>query len=317
MKILVNGLGSIGKRHIKNLKRFGYNNITGYDISAKVVTKVKKELKIDTSNDYIKSLIYSDLVFICNPPSFHVEDTKKALKAGAHVFLEKPISNTFEDAKKLIDEKKIMVGFNMRFHPMVIFLKRFKKKIGKIYNVKMEYGYDLSKARNIKKLKHGYYSSKKDGGVLLDHIHEFDTAQNLFGKFNSIFCKEKKISNLKIHSNDCANIIMISKSGFDVSMHFNYFQKKYNRKIEIISSKGIVECNFSSGVFLFRNNNGKSYIKRFKNGFDLSYKKEIEILLKNIKKNKSHYPSIKNCLNSSYIVKFAKKSNKLNKIIKL
>ena len=44
---------------------------------------------------------------------------------------------------------------------------------------------------------------------------------------------------------------------------------------------------------------------------------EAEILLKNIKKNKSHYPSIKNCLNSSYIVKFAKKSNKLNKIIKL
>ena len=63
-----------------------------------------------------------DVVDICLPTSMHVETARRALQAGKHVFLEKPIALTLSDANKLVSESKryrrfLMVAHVLRFFP--------------------------------------------------------------------------------------------------------------------------------------------------------------------------------------------------------
>ena len=105
MKILINGLGSIGCRHIKNLKAKGFRKIAGFDKSRIIANSAAKKFNIDIVNSYYQSIKDFDVIFICNPPSNHVPDTLAALKLNKYVFLEKPISNKLAEARKLIKKK--------------------------------------------------------------------------------------------------------------------------------------------------------------------------------------------------------------------
>ena len=65
-----------------------------------------------------------DIVGVCVPANFHVEVALAAIAAGKHVFIEKPLTLTLEDADRLITcsqhvSSKIMVGFNFRWHRLI------------------------------------------------------------------------------------------------------------------------------------------------------------------------------------------------------
>ena len=83
-----------------------------------------------------------------------------------------------------------------------------------------------------------YSSSKKrGGGVLLDLSHEIDYLQWLFGKVNKIeYKKIKKISNLKIKSEDVAQVI-IKIENINFYLNLTYFSRFEERRIIIDSKK--------------------------------------------------------------------------------
>ena len=129
MKILVVGYGSIGKRHIKNLKN--YKNI-----EIIILTKItsdkflkKENCKIVNSiDDAIKEK--PDAAFITNETNQHIDVSLKLAKNGIHLFIEKPLSDSLKkinQLEKIIKEKKIIsqVGCNLRFHPCIKKIKEF------------------------------------------------------------------------------------------------------------------------------------------------------------------------------------------------
>ena len=252
MKFGIIGYGSIGKRHIRNLLSLGYDNIVllrehgkgndhGFAELADIETLINKR---------------PDAVIISNPTSLHYKFLTSLMKENINVLVEKPVVSNFEDYDKIKNQLPKyfgigMAGFNMRFHPCVKHVHRIIANgiLGKIYSSRFFVGQFLPDWRpNIDYSKS--YSANKDlgGGVLFDLVHEIDLACYLIGMpEGKIMSHVNKLSNLKINSEDLAEILFATSIGSMVSLHLDYLSRHYHRYIEIIGENGNLYCD------LFRN----------------------------------------------------------------
>src|SRR5689334_4759671 len=105
-RALVVGCGSSGRRHAGNLKSLGVRQLGFCDTNADTLEKCREELSGDIFGDYGEALqkFRPDIVLICTPPVYHVEEALAALQARAHVFIEKPLSHESSGIQPLIAE---------------------------------------------------------------------------------------------------------------------------------------------------------------------------------------------------------------------
>lgn len=123
LKIGVLGAGHLGKIHIKLLAEIEDFDLIGFfDLDKEKVKEVEKQFGIKAYNSIDELLEDVDVVDIVTPTITHFFCASKALKLSKHVFIEKPITNTVEEAKKLIElseeaNVKVQVGHVERFNP--------------------------------------------------------------------------------------------------------------------------------------------------------------------------------------------------------
>jgi predicted dehydrogenase len=123
LKIGVFGTGHLGKFHLNNWKLIPGVELAGfYDPDDAIAEEVarKYELKRFTSENEL--LAVCDAIDVVTPTPFHFSICEKAIKRSKHVFVEKPMANTMEEARtlvKLVQESKIkfQVGHVERFNP--------------------------------------------------------------------------------------------------------------------------------------------------------------------------------------------------------
>ena len=129
--ILVCGTGSIGKRHLLNLFNIG-EKVISWSYRSNKILSLKKNYKIKSITNLDEALSKSRAVIIATPTDNHLDIAIKALKRGKSILIEKPISNSKKNIKKLITLQKnqiIELGHQLRMHPTLIFLK---KKLSKL-----------------------------------------------------------------------------------------------------------------------------------------------------------------------------------------
>lgn len=126
LSIGVIGAGHLGKIHLKLLKELTSYRLVGfYDNDVNTRQQVSETLGI-TAYDNAESLIEaSDVVDIVTPTLSHFKYAMLALNAGKHIFIEKPITHTLQEAEELIalsEQKglKIQIGHVERFNPAFI-----------------------------------------------------------------------------------------------------------------------------------------------------------------------------------------------------
>ncbi len=126
LKIGVLGAGHLGKIHLKLLSETeGYDLIGFYDPDAKQVEYAKETFGVQAF-DSVDALIDAvDMVDVVTPTLSHFDCASKALRASKHVFIEKPVTNTLEEAEnlmKLAEEAsvKVQVGHVERFNPAFV-----------------------------------------------------------------------------------------------------------------------------------------------------------------------------------------------------
>lgn len=130
-KISVIGCGHWGKNLVRNFSELdGLHSVC--DANLEVSTQLAQTYSIP--NDSFESVLKSDCdgVVIAAPAVQHFELTEKALHAGKHVLVEKPLSLKVEEAQKLCDlaiqvDKKLMVGHLLQYHPAFLEMKRLIK----------------------------------------------------------------------------------------------------------------------------------------------------------------------------------------------
>lgn len=132
LKIGVLGAGHLGKIHLRLLNQSTKYNLVGfYDPINENAEKVAAEFGYHSFHSIEELIQATDVVDIVTPTLSHYECALQAIKAGKHIFLEKPISNTVEEAEHIIAlakefNVKGQVGHVERFNPA---FKAVKDKI--------------------------------------------------------------------------------------------------------------------------------------------------------------------------------------------
>ena len=122
-RIGVVGAGHLGKIHLKILQNAPFVNLVGFfDSDPKVREEIKSKFNIKSFDSYRELIDSSDIVDIVTPTLSHFNCAKEALKSNKHVFIEKPVTHTVEEVKKLIklaqiSGRKVQVGHVERFNP--------------------------------------------------------------------------------------------------------------------------------------------------------------------------------------------------------
>jgi len=125
------GLGHLGKIHLKLISEINAFNLVGlYDIDEKLSAELAEKYACKAFSSYQDLLSEVDAVDIVTPTHTHFNYVKSALKSAKHVFVEKPIVQNIEEAKKIVtftEEANVVlqVGHVERFNPAFLALKDY------------------------------------------------------------------------------------------------------------------------------------------------------------------------------------------------
>lgn len=129
LKIGVFGVGHLGKFHLNNWKDIAGVEIVGFhdtnDETAREVAESYQLTRFENADDLINAC---DAVDIVVPTDHHFELCEKAIRQGKHVFVEKPLAHTMEEARQLVQLSqesgiKFQVGHVERFNPAFLAIK--------------------------------------------------------------------------------------------------------------------------------------------------------------------------------------------------
>ncbi|WP_026575815.1 Gfo/Idh/MocA family oxidoreductase [Bacillus sp. UNC438CL73TsuS30] len=187
VKVGIVGLGRLGRQHAENLAF----RIPNCELSAvcsvipEEVEQVQKEWNIPyayTNYDEMLNNKELDAIFIASPSGFHCEQIEKALKAGFHVFSEKPLGLYLDEAMRVQEvvnnhkDQVFMLGFMRRYDKSYAYAKK-KIEEGKIGEPLLIRCYGLDPAKAIDGFMQ-FAKNNYSGGLFLDMaIHDLDLAR--------------------------------------------------------------------------------------------------------------------------------------------
>jgi predicted dehydrogenase len=251
-KILVVGCGSIGSRHVRNLVQSCGAEVLVCETDA--VTRrrmadgfgVRALARLDEALD-----AGPDGVVLATPSSLHYEQAVAAIERGIPLLVEKPMTETLEQARRvetLSAARRVPVlnGFNMRFHPSIRRVKTMLDDglIGRAYSMRALSGFYLPYWHPETDYR-ASYSARKDlgGGVLMDNLHELDFIRWFFGEAEQLYALGGRVSGLEIETEDLVELLIRFASGPSAAVNLNYLNRTRLREFVIIGETGLLAWN--------------------------------------------------------------------------
>jgi predicted dehydrogenase len=327
MKILVIGCGSIGERHIRNLKGLFAGEIIACDTDQKQLSAIGKKYKTQTCTDLERALGKNvDAALICTPPSTHISIAREVVDRGAHVFIEKPLSHSLKGVDELIERARkknftILVGYNLRFHPGLALVKKLcgRGEVGRILSARAEVGQYLPDWRPWQDYRRSYTARKKlGGGIILDGSHELDYMRWLLGEVKEVSCFADKLSSLEVDTEDTAEVLLKFKSGAIAGVHLDFIRRDYSRNCELIGEEGSIVWSYPEAlVKVYSARNKKWRAIRAGGNPNETYVREIEHFLRCVWGKENPLIDGKEGKKTLEIALAAKKSAETGKVITL
>jgi len=186
-----------------------------------------------------------DAVIVSTPPHLHEEACVGAFARGCHVLCEKPLSNTVEGGRRIVDaaiaaDRVLATGFNMRYYPCVKFVRDAvdQGRIGRLEHVRVFGGHDgLHNFR----ADWQYRMPESGGGAMMDiGIHMTDLARYFLGEISSVYgVMSDTVWNVK-GSEDNAIAVLRNPDGMVASYHATWSEwKGYLCYVEAYGDKGM------------------------------------------------------------------------------
>ncbi|MEN6411000.1 MAG: Gfo/Idh/MocA family oxidoreductase [Anaerolineaceae bacterium] len=256
MKILIAGLGSIGRRHFRNLKSLGENDLILYRTHRSTLSD--DELAgVPVETDLNVALAQKpDAVIVSNPTALHLDVAIPAVAAGCAVLLEKPISHHLERVDELLAAQRasgapVLVAFQFRYHPGIRQVRTWLQDgaIGRPLSARAHWGEFLANWHPWEDYRQSY-SARADlgGGVVLTLSHPLDYLRWLLGDVQDLFAFTGKLGDLEMGVEDTAEIVLRFAGGCLGSLHLDYNQQPAAHTLEIIGTQGTLTWDNATGA---------------------------------------------------------------------
>jgi len=256
MRFLIAGLGSIGRRHLNNLRALGESDIVLYRTGQS--TLPDDELDGLTVETDLKAALahHPDAAIIANPTSLHLPVAIQSARAGCHLLLEKPVSYSLEGLEPLcqaVDDRgvQVLVGFQFRYHPGLEVVSALLKKgtIGRVLSAGAHWGEYLPAWHPWEDYRQGY-SARADlgGGAILTLSHPLDYLRWLLGEVESLWAFTARLSDLELDVEDTAEIGLRYENGILGGVHLDYNQQPPAHRLEITGTSGSLYWDNADGA---------------------------------------------------------------------
>ncbi|MFB0500162.1 MAG: Gfo/Idh/MocA family protein [Candidatus Hadarchaeaceae archaeon] len=327
MKILVVGCGSIGERHIRNLKSLAVDEIIACDTDHKRLSAIGKKYKIQTYADLGRALCQDiGAALVCTPPVTHIPIAREIIDCGTHIFIEKPLSHSLKGVEELINQARkrnltILVGYNFRFHLGLRLVKKMldEGRISKVLSARAEFGQYLPDWRPWQNYRQSYTAQKRlGGGIILDGSHELDYMRWLLGEVEEVFCFAGKLSDLQVDTEDTAEVLLKFRGGAIACIHLDFLRRDYSRNCELIGEAGSIMWSYPEQYVKVYSTKSKRW-RIFRAGSDPNemYVQEMRHFIRCVKGKEKPLVDGKNGKRILEIVLAAKKSAKSGKKVKV
>lgn len=257
MKFMIAGLGSIGRRHLRNLVALGERDILLYRTHQS--TLPDQELAgFATETDLDAALAQRpDAVIVANPTACHLDVALPAAAAGCSLLLEKPISDALDDRvsqlQKIVDSKglKVLVGFQFRFHPTLVQIHDLIRsgELGRPLSFRAHWGEYLPGWHPWEDYRQSYAARRDLGGGVVNTLsHPLDYVRWLFGEVKTLSGTTAHVSDLELDVEDVAEITLGFESGVVGSVHLDYIQRPPEHTLSISFERGLVRWDNADGI---------------------------------------------------------------------
>ena len=331
LKILVVGLGSMGKRRIRNLLKLQYDNIIGYDMSESRRSEVQKNYLITVASSITDCLKQKpNVMIISTPPDKHLKYAKIAIKNNIHFFTEvNLLSNHVEKIIQYSQGSLITASpsYTMHFHPIVKELKKLlqKKIVGKPLIVQHHSGQYLPNWHPWENYRNFFVSKRNTGGAKELMQVELLWLTHIFGDIGSVSGNVKKISKLDVDIDDVYQTLVKFRNGILCTMTVDVLSIPSFRETKIVCDRGTIVCNFNEGLIkIYKGNKANKKIlkmgqvaKGYVKGTppETLYEEELQNFFKAIKQQKNYSYTFRDELKLLRVLDSIKESSKKKKQI--
>jgi len=256
MRILICGLGSIGRRHLKNLVALGQDDIVLFRTGK--ATLPDDDVAAWPTEDSLERALERwspQAAVVSNPTSLHLPTALAAAEAGCSLFVEKPVADSLDGLGHLASEleahdRPALVGFQFRYHPGLRAAGDLMESgaIGRPISARAVWGEFLPDWHPWEDYRQSY-SARSDlgGGVLLTLCHPFDYLRWFFGDVHSVTGEMQRTGALEVGVEDSADVWLAFRSGVTASVHLDYHQRPAEHHLTVVGTRGTLRWDNATG----------------------------------------------------------------------
>jgi predicted dehydrogenase len=300
--VLVAGAGSIGRRHLGNLRKLGLTQLAACDPDSSRLEYVTSEFQTQCFSSFDEGLksFQPAIVLVCTPPVLHVPQAMQALQAGADVFIEKPISDKIDGVTEIEEEAVrrnaiVQVGYNLRFNPGIQLLKRLISEdiAGRILWARAEVAQYLPEWRPWQDYRQSYTARRElGGGIILDASHEIDYMLWLLGAPRELTCMAGQVSELDVNVEDCATILIRFASGAQADIHMDFVQRNASRSCVLAGERATLQWYYARNEVSIIRPESETEVIKYDFEANQMYVAELEDFLSRVHDRKSTNQSL-------------------------
>lgn len=253
-RVLIVGLGSIGRRHARLLS--GRTDVELH-ICDTVPENRSQTLGLLLNSPAGTYSVFSeaikakpDIAFICVPNHLHVPLGLQAIEEGVDVFVEKPISDSLDAARNLVDAAEssgrfLQVGYMLRLDEGLCKLKKIVETggVGNLVGGRAMIGtyITLLNAKSPDRIN-------QLNSLIVDYTHELDFIRWFFGDVTDVMAMSSQIGDMGLKPQpNVFQMILKMNNGALVQVHMDYVQFPQRRLFEIYGDRGTLIYDFMSG----------------------------------------------------------------------
>ena len=247
------GLGSMGKRRVRNLLAAGEKNIIGFDLSPERRKEAEDAYHIRTVDDFTKlSPDAFDAMLISTPPDKHGDYIRFALKNRKHFYTE--VATTDDGYADIFTAKKGLVmapsSTFLHFLPITMIIDFVRKgRIGKLLLFQYHVGQYLPDFHPWEDYRKIYISKKETGSCRTLFLFELVWLNSLVGStIEAISGMTGKVSDLEMSADDSLSSSLRYKNNVRGSLLIDLLSRKADRSLRLIGSEGVLEWNWLDSV---------------------------------------------------------------------